>query len=99
MALEREQTREDRLRVLGEVRAGGAPALIRVLLRARLGDEAAAEARPAELLDALPETNWLDDQAILRGARIGVDDRLCDLTPAQRATLVDTLFRLPVHRP
>jgi hypothetical protein len=99
MALEQEVARQHRLQVLGEVRAGGAQALIRVLLRARLGDEAAAAARPAELLDALPETNWVDDQAILRGARIGSDDRLCDLTPAQRASLVDTLFRLPVHRP
>ncbi|WP_042411530.1 hypothetical protein [Streptacidiphilus carbonis] len=77
--------------ILGTIHTDGTPAVTRTLLLARSGDSTAARMTMGEVLRALPTTDALTANTLLRCAAIDQDTRLGDLTAAQRGSLAHLL--------
>jgi hypothetical protein len=79
--------------VLGEVAAEGATGLSRVLRRAAAIDGDAADIQVSALVRAVPGMGALDCRDLLSRTHIREAGRAGDLTPGQRAALVELVDR------
>ena len=79
--------------ILAAVSTEGLPALVRVLLAARTGDQDAARMPVGALLRALPGTSWFTAHDAVSLAGITEATRVGELDPVQRSIITRNLSR------